>query len=241
MEIKIGTSGWNYDDWVGEFYPPDLPCGDYLSFYSKHFDIIEVNSTFYRLPFVNYVKSWKAKTPENFRFCVKMFGKISHQKHLRAETDNRKVIDEFFERINIIKERVEIILIQLPQDCDFSEDKLEKFFSLLPKEYRYALEFRNEECLKKGFLDACANKNIIPVGVSSPKIEFFPDNSRFNTLYFRFHGKDRMLHSLYTDNELKEFAEKIKISGFEKCFIFFNNTSSGFAVENAKRLKELLS
>jgi uncharacterized protein YecE (DUF72 family) len=93
MEIKIGTSGWVYDDFVREFYPQTLDKKEYLGFYASKFNTVEVNSTFYRFLFPNVIKSWNAKTPEDFEFVLKGHRLITHIKKL---TDAEKYIESFF-------------------------------------------------------------------------------------------------------------------------------------------------
>ncbi|WP_049750443.1 DUF72 domain-containing protein [Thermosipho melanesiensis] len=137
---KIGTSGWSYDHWIGCFYHEKLPKSDWLKFYAKRFSIVEVNSTFYRLPFKNIVKSWDKKIPEIFIFSIKGPKKITHIQKLK-EID--EFLKKFYERIEYIKSKTSNILWQLPPSLKKDEVLLENFLTKLDKSYNYTIEFRD--------------------------------------------------------------------------------------------------
>ena len=144
MSIFVGTSGFNYDDWGdGVFYPEKLPQRKWLEHYSKFFDTVELNVTFYRLPSLAAFKSWRERTPKNFHFALKGSRYITHIKRLK---DVKKSLKIFFEQSAPLKTKTKVVLWQLPpkMKCDLA--RLKNFVKLL-KHYKkpyHVFEFRHE-------------------------------------------------------------------------------------------------
>ena len=109
----IGTSGWNYRHWRGNFFPEDLTTKQWLSFYASNFDTVEVNYTFYRLPSKESCEAWYQQTPENFRFTVKASRYLTHIKRLR---NAQQSWNDFLERVLVLKEKLGPILLQFPSN-----------------------------------------------------------------------------------------------------------------------------
>ena len=152
-EIHLGTSSFTAAGWSGTFYPAKLPSRDYLSFYAEHFHSVEVDSTFYACPSVNTVKGWKAKTPDNFIFSVKIPQAITHDKVL---LDCASEMNEFLETISLLGPKLGPIVFQFPffsrgvfRDRHEFLDRLAPFLKTLPSEQKFAIELRN-----KNWLDA---------------------------------------------------------------------------------------
>ena len=137
----LGTMGFSYTDWAGPFYPEMLAQRNYLGHYSRFFNAVEINSTFYGTPRLVTVKRWLAATPEDFRFCPKTPKIITHDKSLQsAHLD----MAEFLTVIRELGEKLGVILIQLPPS--FGVDQLEvldTFLGELPTDLRFAVEFRH--------------------------------------------------------------------------------------------------
>jgi uncharacterized protein YecE (DUF72 family) len=108
--ILIGCSGWSYPDWAGPFYPEGMAASEYLGWYADRFPIVEVDSTFYRVPSKGMVQGWRDKTPKGFRFVLKVPQAITHQKQLR---DSEAEVDEFVEAILPLGDRLSAALLQL--------------------------------------------------------------------------------------------------------------------------------
>src|ERR1051326_896335 len=98
-EFFIGTQGWNYEDWIGPFYPRGSKTSELLSLYAKIFDTVEIDSTFYAIPSENLVKGWAERTPEHFSFSLKLPSEITHKNRLR---DSQIILEQFIERISIL-------------------------------------------------------------------------------------------------------------------------------------------
>ena len=108
--IRLGTQGWNYDAWVGPFYPPGTRSGEFLRIYTRAFDTVEVDSTFYAVPSAKTVRGWAERAPEGFTFALKMPQEITHERKLRDSDD---ILAEFMERARELGNKLGPILIQL--------------------------------------------------------------------------------------------------------------------------------
>lgn len=146
-KIHIGAQGWNYDDWVGPFYPAGTRSTAYLDVYTKAFDTVEVDSTFYAIPSANAVQGWRKRAPAGFTYSLKLPQEITHQNRLH---DSQEVLERFCERARELGETLALILIQLPPDFSpLAMDALKKFLPLLPRDLRFAIEFRDRAWLNK--------------------------------------------------------------------------------------------
>src|SRR5437870_4677549 len=137
--INIGTSGWMYKHWRKLFYPRGLPQSQWLEYFSKYFSTVEVNNTFYRMPEVKIIKSWYERSPKDFVLIVKGNRYITHIKKLNP----CKETEMFLDTIKILKEKLGPILFQLPPSLKKDNLKLENFCKLLPKQFKYCVEFRH--------------------------------------------------------------------------------------------------
>jgi uncharacterized protein YecE (DUF72 family) len=149
-EIRIGTQGWNYDAWVGSFYPVGTRPADYLSVYGRAFSTVEVDSTFYAIPSVRTVRGWAERTPPEFKFALKMPQEITHENRLR---DSAGLVALFFDRVRELGGKLGPILVQLSPDFAPAElPALANFLPLLPRDLRIAIEFRQRGWIYDGVL-----------------------------------------------------------------------------------------
>ncbi len=245
MDIKlkdkkwwIGTSGWSYKHWQGIFYPLNLKNSDWLGYYVSHFPTVEVNSTFYRIPFKGMITSWLKKTPNDFRFVIKGSRRITHYKKLRDFKDPLQV---FLERLEPLREKILCILWQLPPSLKRDIVLMEEFLSQLPGNFRYALEFRHASWIEDNTFQLLERYQVAHCTVSAPK---FPCNLTTTTdfAYIRFHGITGWYNYNYTEDDLLWWMENILMIGkrTDKVLVYFNNDYNAYAVKNALRLKALL-
>src|SRR3954469_20310840 len=156
--IRLGTQGWNYDAWVGPFYPTGTRVADYLSVYARAFGTVEVDSTFYAIPSVKTVRGWAARVPAGFTFALKMPQEISHENRLRDSAD---LANLFFDRARELGDRLGPILIQLGPDFSPVElPGLAGFLPTLPRDLRFAVEFRQRGWIHDGLLALLAEHNV---------------------------------------------------------------------------------
>jgi uncharacterized protein YecE (DUF72 family) len=244
--IFIGTSGYIYSHWEdGVFYPPGWPKSKKLEYYSKHFDTVELNNTFYRLPSEKTFESWYKRTPKNFIFALKAWRFITHIKKLK---DCKDLFETFLKRALILKEKLGPILFQLPPFLKADPEKLKNFLNLITQplghlvtqSLRFAFEFRNESWCNEEIYKILKEKNCAWVVVDSPS---WPKEYQVTAdfVYVRMHGSKILFGSKYTKKELKDLAEKIKKWKNQNLdvYVYFNNDAYGYAVEDAKELLKL--
>jgi uncharacterized protein YecE (DUF72 family) len=236
MTIHLGTSGWSYPGWSALFYPEDLSSKDWLDFYSRHFDTVEINMTFYRFPKPETLRGWLDKTPPHFVFTLKANRQITHLKKIR---DVYHEVRYFYILANSLKEKLGCILFQLPPSIRFDLPLLEDFLATLSPEYKNVIEFRHESWYQENVYELFRSHKVTFCAVSSAKVPRTVVETA-DTAYFRFHGLTGEHRHNYADDELKEWAEAIKTVQAKECFIYFNNDYQAYAVENAKALENML-
>jgi uncharacterized protein YecE (DUF72 family) len=234
--LYIGTSGFNYEHWSsGVFYPKGLPQSKWLEYYAKYFDTVELNVTFYRLPTEKTFESWYKKTPKNFHFAIKGSRFITHVKKLKDVKDSIRYQTE---NSAPLKEKLSVILWQLAPNFKTNPKRLEDFIQLLPKG-RHAFEFRHESWFCPEIYDILKENKAALVLADSPSWPYHEEITA-DFIYLRLHGGQSLYSSNYSDKELKAWADKIK-KWLKKndIYIYFNNDARGFAIDNAKKLKDL--
>lgn len=157
-EIHIGTQGWNYDAWVGPFYPTGTRPSEFLTVYSRAFDTVEVDSTFYASPAATTIRSWAERTPKGFIFALKLPQEITHEQRLRDVTGASEV---FFERVRELGDKLGPVLVQMGPDFQPGElPALVDFIGRVPKDLRIAIEFRHRGWITDGVLALLKEHNI---------------------------------------------------------------------------------
>src|SRR6266487_1303940 len=141
MNLHVGTSGYSYKEWKGNFYPEDLPAKEMLSYYSQRLPAVEINNTFYRLPQPSMIENWKEQVPARFRFSIKATQRITHIKRLNNVAEETKYL---LETVSLLEKRLGVVLFQLPPNMKKDSDRLKAFLGLLPANARIAFEFRHE-------------------------------------------------------------------------------------------------
>jgi uncharacterized protein YecE (DUF72 family) len=242
-KIHIGTSGWSYKHWKDIYYPKGLKSTEWLVFYSNTFSITEINNSFYHLPQKQTVEGWVKKTPSGFLFCPKMNRFITHIKRLK---EPEEPVKRFFEIFRYMQKKIGPILIQLPPSLKFDYDRTDHFFSLLKKKYKqydFALEVRDEGWLSEDSLGLMAKYGIAFVIAHSGNHFPYGEHVTAKNIYVRFHGPSGLYSSNYTDSMLKKFAKLFRkwMKAGHTLWVFFNNDVHGYAIENAKRLQELMN
>jgi uncharacterized protein YecE (DUF72 family) len=237
MQTYIGTSGWNYDHWRGTFYPGTVPKSRLLEFYAQIFTTVEVNATFYRQIGESTFHRWRENTPQGFIWAVKANRFITHIKRLKRVEDS---LEKFFSQIGTLDKKLGPVLFQLPPSLEFDRCTAETFFSLLPKGNRYTIEARHESWTSDDALSILKDHDI--AWCISDTAGRFPylEAVTAGFVYIRLHGSRKLYASLYTEEELVIWAEKIESWGID-AYVYFDNDFMGYAPKNALRLRELLS
>lgn len=254
-KLKIGCQGWNYADWTtkagGEivFYPRGTKAGEMLEIYSKVFETIEVDSTFYAIPAASVVENWYQKTPEKFTLSLKLPQEITHEHGLRETS--YQVLEEFCERAAELKEKLAAVLIQLPPQ--FGADKenarnLRNFLARLPEEIRFAVEFRHRYWLVDWTFEELEKNKVALCLVEG---SWIPREMMFETIektvadfsYVRWMG-ERDLESFEKivrpqDVNLQMWKAELEKLKVKQIFAYFSNFYEGHAPASANKLLKL--
>ncbi len=237
-ELRIGTSGWHYDHWIGRFYPEKARKADLLSIYTETFDSVEINNTFYQLPSPETLSAWSEQTGEGFLFACKGSRYITHMKKLK---DPKESVARFFEVVDALGNKLGPILFQLPPNWRANAERLEAFLDGLPDGHRYAFEFRDESWFAPDVLAALyshgAGLCIYELGDQRSPLEVTAD-----FVYVRLHGPGEAYQGEYDAGTLAAWSRLI--SGWRDdgrdVFCYFDNDEKAYAAFNARSLLALV-
>lgn len=241
--LYIGTSGWNYEHWRGIFYPEDLPQNRWLDFYTHHFDTVEINFSFYRLPEKKTFEGWFRTTPDNFSFTAKVSRFFTHMKKLALPEIN---LSRFLENAEGLGQKLSAILFQLPPFWNVNAERLSQLATYMNKQkilpgIRCALEVRNRTWLSEYVFNTLKDNNISLCLADWPELPVDgPVTADF--VYIRRHGPSALYASRYAKKDLEADAGMIKkwLTSKKDVYVYFNNDAMAWAVENALELKELM-
>jgi uncharacterized protein YecE (DUF72 family) len=240
--VRIGCSGWNYAHWRdGVFYPPRCPARRWLSYYAEHFDTVEVNSTFYRLPRRDAVARWAEQTPPEFLFAVKVSRYLTHVKRLREIDVHLPLL---LERIAPLADAGKLgpLLWQLPPTFVRDDDRLKEALDALPSDLRHAVEFRHESWFARAPLELLVARDVALVVGDRPGSPG-PDRPEptADFAFVRFHHGRRGRRGNYSDTELDDWAQTLDAWARRgEVYAYFNNDWEGFAPRNAAAVRGLV-
>ncbi len=238
MQFFIGTSGWVYPHWRDNFYPTDLAESDWLDFYTKHLNCVELNRSFYRLPSSDNIKEWVETTPKSFHFAVKASQYITHMKKLK---DPDKSLEPLLEAVDGLGDKLGPILFQLPPRWSANPERLRQFLQALPKQIRVAVECRDHSWHSDEVMDCLSEFNAAfcvydLAGFTSPQV------TTADFIYLRLHGPNEEAYTgCYTKSQLKDWAAWLQQQLVKRVYVFFDNDQEGYAVRNACELKAILA
>lgn len=252
--MLVGTSGYSFADWIGPFYPPGTPSGRFLGFYARHFDVVEVNATYYRIPAPGMFERMAAKTPPGFRFVVKLNGAMTHE-----GSRDPGLYRTFVDLLEPLKDagKYDGLLAQFPggfRGTAANRDHLEAMRGLLGDEPLF-VEFRHDSWLAPDLEPWLRARRLGYCTVDEPKLPgLLPPVTMVTTddAYVRFHGRndktwwgrgegDRYDYD-YSKAELTEWLERVRALADQarRTYLFFNNCHAGQAARNARLMQELL-
>lgn len=255
-DIYIGTSGFSYEDWKGVFYPPKMTSKDFLEFYAGHYNALELNFTYYRMPEPEQARQMLAKSGERLEFVIKAHREMTHE---ISERSLEEAVPSFLKGISpfISADRLGGILLQFPQSFDYDTEQRVYLKSLIESLLPCPLfvEFRRKSWLRDSVYKTLRDMGVGLVCVDEPPLPSLIPPMATHTSdasYIRFHGRNmknwygtnarERYDYLYSEEELKEWVPKIKTLSEEtkKLFIFFNNHAKAQAVTNTKMLIKLI-
>jgi len=246
-EIHLGTQGWNYDAWIGPFYPVGTRPSEFLTVYARAFDSVEVDSTFYASPAEATIRGWAERTPKGFVFSLKLPQEVTHEQHLRDTTGASEV---FFNRVRELGDKLGPVLVQTGPDFQPGElPALVDFIGRAPKDLRIALEFRHRGWITDGVLALLREHNIALALVDGRWIPrklmaSLASRPTADFAYIRWMGPNRDIVDytrvqvdrsyeieLWTD-AIAEMSEKV-----EQIYGYVANTFSGHAPATVRELQ----
>jgi uncharacterized protein YecE (DUF72 family) len=233
--VRIGCSGWSYDEWRGDLYPPGLPSPRRLEHYAGLFDTVEVNATFYRLPKRETVERWSDQVPRDFVFAVKSSRYLTHIKRLREIADS---VARFWEPLEPLRTTRHLgpVLWQLPENFHRDDDVLGAVLEQLPPA-RHCFEFRHPSWFTGAVADLLQEHGA-SLAVGDDRRRKLPHAAPKGPLaYLRLHfGRGR--DGRYTSAELDRWRRRISHWRSRRdVFVYFNNDWQGFAPANARELR----
>ena len=248
--IRLGTQGWNYDAWVGPFYPSGTRPADFLGVFARAFDTVEVDSTFYAIPPAKTVRGWAERTPADFRFALKLPQEITHERRLRNAEESTEL---FFERARELGPKLGPILVQLGPDFGPTElPALAAFLPRLPKDLLIAIEFRQRAWIHDGVLALLAEHNValaLSDGRWIPRKMMLglAERPTANFAYIRWMGPNRDIvdySRIQYDRtrELESWAEAIieLAKRLQVVYGFVNNHFAGHSPASVRELQRLI-
>jgi uncharacterized protein YecE (DUF72 family) len=238
--VHTGCSGWNYKAWRETFYPKGVPQKRWLEYYAEHFDTVEVNNTFYRLPKREAVANWVERTPDDFVFTIKASRYLTHIKRL---TKMREGVALFMERIEplYVTPKMGPILWQLPANFRRNDERLGDALAALP-EGRHCFEFRHESWFVPEVYELLRSHGAALVIGDHPDRPFQSHEMTADWTFVRMHHGHRGRRGNYSDSELETWRRRILAWRRRvEVFVYFNNDWEEFAIRNAlwmaRRLK----
>lgn len=237
-DVRIGTSGWHYDHWIGRFYPEKLRKDKWLEHYAQHFDTVEINNTFYHLPREQTMVNWHDRVPAGFLFAVKASRYITHIKKLRNTAEE---VERFFALASLLGEHLGPILYQLPPNLHKDLSRLDEFIASIPMRDRAVFEFRHASWYEQDTFDLL-NRRGVALCVHDMGDKAPPRVVTGGLVYIRFHGTNGRYQGNYPDHLLQEWADwmKSQIGDARAVYAYFNNDISGHALNNARTLKRIM-
>lgn len=235
--IRIGTSGWHYKHWNGTFYPEGTPASRQFAEYSKVFDTVELNNSFYHLPAKSTYEKWQEKSPENFLFSVKGSRYITHMKKLLQP---REALNKFLSHAAELGHKLGPVLFQLPPGWNINADRLREFLELLPADNRYAFEFRNTTWYAPVVYEMLHEHNAA-FCIYELDNHRSPKKVTADFVYVRLHGPGGKYQGRYHMNTQRAWANQCKKWQREgkDVYVYYDNDEAGYAAFNAQELKEL--
>ncbi|MFQ5600656.1 MAG: DUF72 domain-containing protein [Candidatus Krumholzibacteriia bacterium] len=255
-EVRVGTSGYSFKDWIGPFYPPGIRPTEQLVFYAQHFDCLEVNVTYYRVPDARLLASMSQRTPEGFDFMVKLHGDMTHR-----QSHDDDLYRQFNDALRPLQDsgRLQGLLAQFPYSFKNTQGNRAFLGELRQRfpEHPLFVEFRHTDWIVEPVFPFLRNLEIGYVSVDEPALRgLVPAVARATTEvgYVRLHGRNAQTwygsgpgggdryDYLYSEEELREWVQKIRqlLVETRKTYVFFNNCHAGKAPANAQAMKELL-
>lgn len=229
--LYIGTSGFAFKEWKGNFYPEGVTDKQMLSYYSSVLGSVEINYTFRRMPSESTLESWRSQATEGFLFTLKAPQRITHSRRLK---DVRDDVDEFVRRARRLEDRLGTILFQLPPNMKYDRDRLERFLDDLPQGVRFAMEFRHESWDDPEVKVSLAGREVAFCGADTQAKPLKGVPAADGHAYLRLRKEE------YSDEELDHWGKQIAetMESGRDVFCYLKHEGGGIGPQYAIRIKE---
>jgi uncharacterized protein YecE (DUF72 family) len=230
MRFYVGTSGYSYKEWKGNFYPEDLPAKEMLRYYASQLPAVEINNTFYRLPQRSVMENWRGQVPANFRFSIKASQRITHFKRLKDAEDETKYL---LDTAAVLEDRLGVVLFQLPPNIKKDLPRLESFLGSLPEATQAAFEFRHQTWLEDDVLELLSSRNHALCISDTDDLPVTQIDRTADWGYLRLRRVE------YAEANLKEWFSRILQQRWNHAFVFFKHEDEGTGPKLARQFLEL--
>jgi len=231
LKVHVGTSGYNYPEWKGTFYPDKLPAAKMLAYYVERFPTVEINATFYRMPNAKTVAGWATTAPAGFTYVLKAPQRITHFARLR---DVDEPLRYFCDTAQGLGDKLGPLLFQLPPNFKKATDRLGELLSKLPAAFRVAFEFRHESWFDDEIYGLLHTRNAA-LCIADTAEGSTPAVATADFGYLRLRAVE------YDDDGLRRWIETIRRVGtpWREAFVFFKHEDSGSGPALARRFLAL--
>ena len=232
--ILVGTSGYNYPEWKGSFYPSDLPAAKMLPYYAGTFPTVEINYTFYRMPTPKLIAGWRAQVPADFRFTLKAPKRITHDKRLRA-AEVVESVNGFITAASELGPQLAALLFQLPPNFKKDIGLFKEFLALLPPKTTAAFEFRNASWLDDEVFETLRARNLA-LCIADSETRETPLVQTADYAYFRLRDEG------YGDADIAKWTETAKLAAgsAKDVFVYFKHEDEGKGAAFGQQMMTLL-
>jgi uncharacterized protein YecE (DUF72 family) len=227
--VLVGTSGYNYPEWRGTFYPEKFSTAKMLAYYAERFPTVEINYTFYRMPTEKLLAGWAAGTPEKFSFTLKAPRRITHDAKLqRCE----ELVEAFCTTARTLGPKLATLLFQLPPNFKKDVAVLRSFLALLPEGTRAAFEFRHASWFDPDVFEALRARRLALCVADSEKLHA-PVEVTADYAYFRLRDEG------YQQADIERWARIVRqLPGVTDAFVYFKHEEQGLGPDFARRFVE---
>ncbi len=232
MDTWVGTSGYNYPEWKGSFYPPALAASKMLPYYAERFRTVEINYTFYRMPNAKVLAGWMAQTPPGFRFTLKAPKRITHDRRLK---DVGELVKGFCELAGGLGDRLATLLFQLPPNLKCQPEVFDAFLETLPPKVPAAFEFRHESWHDDTIFERLRARNLaLCIADTGDRTTPFVETADYGYLRLRDEG--------YEPADLERWAAALaaRRDRWREAFVYFKHEEAGKGPQFAQALTEIL-
>jgi uncharacterized protein YecE (DUF72 family) len=230
-QVHVGTSGYNYPEWRGTFYPEKLATNKMLAYYAERLSTVEINYTFYRIPTEKLLAGWAEGTPEHFTFTLKAPRRITHDAKLQRCED---LLQTFCRTALALGPKLATLLFQLPPSFRKNADVLRAFVELIPEGTRAAFEFRHASWLDDETFDLLRSRNLALCVADSEKMST-PVETTADYAYLRLRDEG------YQDTDLERWAATVRDLPAHTAYVYFKHEEQGLGPVFAKRFLDALS